>query len=321
MSIQVSVIVATCDRPRLLEGTLGALAAQEVPALAWEIVVVDNGSDAATGRLVADFATKTATPVRYAREPAVGVSRARNRGLREARGEILAFTDDDVLPAPDWVAGLVSAIERWKADGVGGRILPRWEAPPPRWLTENEDLLSRLAIMNHEQSGLLELPLGRPQVWGPNMAFRRELFERVGEFDPRLGIIGKKLYRDEETDLIRRALGKGLKIAYDPALTVFHRIGPDRLRKAYFRKLFFDAGQGRASVTRLAGRPALFGAPLRLYGFPLSVPKWGALALVGHSRAFDQQLGCFWLVGQLTGYWKVSSRRAADREAKPQPSA
>src|SRR5712691_3446735 len=231
MTMRVSVVIGTYNRAYLLEGTLKALASQEVPnSLKWEIVVVDNNSRDTTAQVVTAFSKTTATPVRYVFEAQQGLSRARNRGIKEARGSIIAFTDDDVLPAPDWIVQIAAAIDRWNAHGVGGRILPRWEASPPRWLTDNRHLLSLVAIMDFEASRLLALPLeARPQVWGANMAFRRELFEAVGEFDPRRGIVGKKLSRSEDTDLINRALEHGLKIAYDATLTVFHRIGSDRM--------------------------------------------------------------------------------------------
>jgi glycosyltransferase involved in cell wall biosynthesis len=312
-SMDLSVIIPTWNRARLLQGTLDALAAQQVDgSLAWEIVVVDNDSRDETERVVAAFAKRTATPVRYVVERQPGASNARNRGLLEARGAILAFTDDDVLPAPDWIAAMVAAIERWKTDGVGGRILPRWEVPPPTWLTRSEVLLSRLAIMADERSGFVAIGQTRPQVWGPNMAFRRAVFDRVGGFDPHRGVVHEKLFRDEETDLISRALERELKIAYDPTITVFHRIGPDRMRKSYFRKLFFDAGQCRALVTPITGERSFLGAPLRLYALPLSVLKWVGLVLLGRPSAFHQQLGCFWQSGKLAGYWTRWRRGASE---------
>jgi glycosyltransferase involved in cell wall biosynthesis len=243
MTMQVSVVIATYNRARLLPGILGVLASQEAhPPLQWEIVVVDNNSSDSTRDVVASFSRTTTIPVRYAFEARQGLSSARNRGVQEARGAILAFTDDDVLPAPDWIVQVVAAIDRWGAHGVGGRILPRWEASPPSWITGNWRLLRRLSIMDFDQSRLLALPLQRnPQVWGANMAFRREVFDRVGGFDPRLGLIGPKLFRSEESDLIDRALRLGLRIAYDPALTVYHRIGSDRMQKSYFRRLALES--------------------------------------------------------------------------------
>jgi glucosyl-dolichyl phosphate glucuronosyltransferase len=304
--MQVTVVISTYNRARLLEGALGALAAQEVPpAFEWEIVVIDNNSSDATARVVAAFAEKAAVPVRRVFEPSQGLSRARNRGVREARGAIVAFIDDDVLPAPDWVAQVAAAMARWNADGVGGRILAKWEAPPPPWLVESRRLLRQLAIMDFEGSRLLALPLESwPQVWGANMAFRRELFDRVGNFDPRRGLYGRRLFRGEEADFIDRALALGSRIAYDSAITVFHRIGADRTRKGYFRRMAFDSAQGEARVTPATGERTFLGAPTAAYrGFFVDLRKWMFRLARPWRPAFDHQLRWLESVGRLTGYW------------------
>jgi len=308
MALRISVVVATYNRARLLAGVLGALGSQKVPdSPSWEIVVVDNNSRDATAEVVSAFATTTAVPVRYVFEPRQGLSHARNRGIQVASGDIVAFLDDDVLPQSNWVTGVVAAIHRWQADGVGGRILPRWESPPPVWLARNQRLLRLLAIMDYEESGLLSLPLARePQVWGANMAFRREVFEKVGTFDPRQGRIGEKLFKGEESDLIRRALELGLRIAYDATITVFHRIGPDRMRKAYFRRLTFDRGEGQAQVASVVGERRLLGAPLPAYRVAfLGFWKWTQLLLRRRPESFDQELRWLRSVGELTGFWKL----------------
>jgi glucosyl-dolichyl phosphate glucuronosyltransferase len=319
MTVQVSVVIGTYNRACLLEGTLKALASQEVPdSLSWEIIVVDNNSRDATAEVVRTFSKTTATPVRYVFEPRQGISHARNRGIQEAAGSIIAFNDDDVLPAPDWVARLPAAFHRWDAQGLGGRILPLWETPPPGWLAENGDLLARLAIMDFDADGPLTLPLvGRPQVWGANMAFRRELFERVGDFDPRLGVVGMRLFRGEETDLVRRALERGMKIAYDASLTVYHRIGADRMRKAYFRRLIFDDGQCKALVAPVARVPCFLGAPLGFYRVALTgFWKWLGLLLLRRKGAFDEQLSWLGAIGRLTGYWKAGLKPNVERESR-----
>ena len=119
------------------------------------------------------------------------------------------------------------------------------------------------------------------------MAFRRELFERVGEFDPRRGIVGRKLFRGEESDLIDRALGLGLRIAYDAALTVFHRIGPDRMRKGYFRRLAFDDAQGDARLTPVVGGRSFLGASLSSVPKSLpGIPRVGIPAAAPAARSF-----------------------------------
>jgi GT2 family glycosyltransferase len=309
MTIEMSAVIATYKRAALLQGTLEALAVQKVPdSVNWEIVVVDNHSLDETAAVVTAFSKTTTIPVGYVLEPRQGLSHARNRGIKEARGSIIAFIDDDVLPASDWIAQVGAAIDRWNAHGIGGRILPRWEAPPPPWLTERQHLMDRLAIMEVGESCVLSLPLkGRPQVWGANMAFRREVFEKVGGFDPGRGIVGTKLFRGEEVELVHRALEHGLRIVYDPAVTVMHRIGQGRLRKGYFRKMEFDAAQGEINAKSLAKGRAIFGVPLWLYPMVFTAFwKWIALLLFGRPGAFDQQLEWLRGMGRLSGYWKVS---------------
>ena len=299
--MQLSVVLATWNRAPLLADTLRALAAQEVPpGLAWEIVVVDNNSTDATAQVVDEFAAGAPVPLRRVFEPEQGLSRARNRGIREAQGTILAFCDDDVLPAGDWVARIPAALERWSADGIGGRILPRFEgpSPPPAWLTGNRRLLRQLALMDWEESGPLALPLApNPQVWGANMAFRRQVFDRVGEFDPRRGVFGRRLFRGEEADLIARALSLGMRIAYDASLTVHHRIGPDRMRKAYFRRLAFDDGVGEARAAASATASSAFREAFAEFR------KWAKRLLLGRPGAFDHELRLRNAVGRVVGSW------------------
>jgi glycosyltransferase involved in cell wall biosynthesis len=312
MTVRVSVVVATYNRARLLPGVLEALGSQELPSPSdGEIVVVDNNSSDATPEVVASVAKASPVPVRYAFEGRQGLSNARNRGVAEARGAVLAFTDDDVLPAPDWLARILEALDRWNAQGVGGRILPRWEVPPPCWVTENWRLRRRLSIMDFEEGRLLALPMERtPQVWGANMAFRRELLERVGGFDSRLGMAGARLFRSEEFDLIERALGFGFRIAYDPAPTVYHRIGPDRLKKSYFRRLEFDSAFGDARAARAVDTPSLFGAPRSAYRhFFDAFRAWVLGRLRREPGGFDQELLWRWWAGTIAGSWSRNRGR------------
>jgi len=312
MKIAISAVIATYKRPHLLEGTLAALAAQKVTdPLGWEVVVVDNNSQDETGATVAAFAKAVSIPVTCVLESRQGLSHARNRGIAAAQGSIIAFIDDDVLPAPDWIAQVHQAIQRWDAHGVGGPILPRWEVtPPPTWLTSSRHLMDRLAIMDYPESCVLSYPMrGRPQVWGANMAFRREVFEQVGRFDCERGIVGGKLYRGEEVELINRALQHGCRIVYDPAITVLHRIGRGRMCKSYFRKLEFDAAEGEVDVSR-RGR-CMLGAPLWLYHAVLGAFwRWIIVAGSRRAEAFDQQLDWIRYMGSFSGYLKADRRRA-----------
>ncbi|HXJ84931.1 MAG TPA: glycosyltransferase [Candidatus Methylomirabilis sp.] len=245
--MDVSIVVCTHNRAASLRLTLACLGAQVTPPhLPWEVMVVDNNSTDSTRREIETFAASASIPVRYLFAAPEGLSRARNVGLAESQAEIVAFTDDDVDPAPDWVARIAEAMTESRLDLLGGRIVPAWSEPPPRWLERRPYLANALAITDHPTPALLPTRTGKPAVWGANLAVRREVFAKVGRFDPRRGLIGTKLYGGEENDLIERALAAGFRVAYDPRVLVRHRIGVDRMRVGYFSRLYFQRAEGRA---------------------------------------------------------------------------
>src|SRR5262245_19833349 len=124
MPRRASVIIATYKRPDLIGGCLDALDRQTVSPL--EVLVIDQSPDDATRRIVTGRAAGPAT-VRYFHSEKAGVSLARNIGLREANGDVLAITDADALPEPGWLAALLRALDETPAALVGGKILPLWE--------------------------------------------------------------------------------------------------------------------------------------------------------------------------------------------------
>src|SRR5262249_16256709 len=174
---------------------------------------------------------------------------------------------------------------------------------------ESGGLVGQLALMDWAESGLLALPLApNPQVWGANMAFRREVFDRVGEFDPRRGVSGGRLFRGEEADLIERMIRLGMRVAYDASITVFHRIGPDPMRKESFRRLAFDDGVGEARASTAGSERWFFAAPSSAYREAFSeFRKWAKRLLLRRPGAFDHELRLRNAMGRVVGY---RSRRA-----------
>ncbi len=304
--MDLSVIVCTYNRAASLELTLRALVEQVTPPdLTWELLVVDNNSGDATRDVVGAITTTAAIPVRYLFEGQQGLSHARNAGITSSTGALLAFTDDDVRPDPDWVAGVPRLMRESGADVLGGRILPLWERTPPPWLTARPWLRGPFTIMDHPQPGLVVEARGIPNVWGANMAFRREVFTRVGLFDPRLGLTGKKLYRGEEVELVRRALAAGCRVAYDPRLVVWHRIPAARMRRRFISRLYFEQAEGEGlSQTSPPGRRVL-GAPRYLYRQVAGrASGWLWAAARGRPDALDRWLVSCELAGALWGQWK-----------------
>ena len=142
--MNITVLICTRNRRASLARTLQSIAACDVPAeLAWEILVVDNGSEDGTSEEVAGFAGRL--PIRSVREEMPGLSNARNTGVRHARGDHILWTDDDVLVEPGWLAAYARAFADYpEAAFFGGGVRPVLEPPTPAWLTDNLDLLEHL---------------------------------------------------------------------------------------------------------------------------------------------------------------------------------
>ncbi len=258
-----TVVVPTYNRAESLRATLKALGGQVVPPeLRWDILVVDNNSRDHTPTVVKEFARTARTAVHYYFEARAGKSRALNAGIARASSDFLLFTDDDVLPSLSWVASAARAMARWGADGVGGRILLNWLAPPPRWLARSEQAQRNLGLMDFEESRVLSGPIrGLPAVWGGNMGFRRAVLESLGGFDPTLGPVGPKHSMGEDSDIVQRALDKGWRVVYDPSLLVWHTVAPGRMHKAYFWKWAFRSGTVEARSLVSAPAPRILGVP------------------------------------------------------------
>jgi glucosyl-dolichyl phosphate glucuronosyltransferase len=243
----ITVIIATRDRAALLSRTLDALAGQQ-DADAFEVLVADNGSTDATRDVVEAAAARL--PVLYVREDRPGKSHALNRALPHARGDLLALTDDDVLPTPGWLAAFRRAFEETGAGFAAGRILPLWEAPPPAWMSPA--LHGVLAIPD---GGTNRLPLGKglnEQIMpiGANMAVRRSIVERIGGWNTSLGKLEGTLRTGEDHEFALRLIAAGVSGVYEPSAVVRHRVPADRLQRSYFQRWFRDNGAVVAAIEK-----------------------------------------------------------------------
>lgn len=220
-----------------------SLAASVLPeTVDWEIVVVDNNSPDQTRSVVEEFVKKHPAHFRYVFEGKQGKSNALNTGIREARGDILAFVDDDVTVEPHWLHNLTSDLTNREWAGSGGRILVPPGFTPPDWLALEGPWRQGAALCAHFDFG--ETP-GRLEEapYGTNMAFRREMFDRYGCFRTDLGPRPGSEIRNEDTEFGNRLLAGGERLRYVPSAVVYHPVPEERVRKKFFRSRWFALGR------------------------------------------------------------------------------
>jgi glucosyl-dolichyl phosphate glucuronosyltransferase len=256
--MNITVILCTYNRAGSLSKALESVASSALPkSVEWEILVVDNNSRDHTREVVEEFCGRYPGRFRYLFEPRQGLSQARNAGIREARGDILAFMDDDVTVEPTWLENLTANLQDGEWSGAGGRILPEQGFSPPRWLA----LYGPYAM-----GGFLALfdrgDTPRELDWAPfgtNMAFRREMFEKYGGFRTDLGRCGDGLLSGEDTEFGRRLVSASERLHYEPSAVVYHPVPENRLRKEYF--LAWSFGFGRSLVREWGPKPGIWGIP------------------------------------------------------------
>ncbi|MGH7916668.1 MAG: glycosyltransferase family 2 protein, partial [Candidatus Binataceae bacterium] len=166
---------------------------------------------------------------------------------QEATGEYILFIDDDAVAEPDWAAALIEEIAQRRLDAACGMVLPSWESPPPKWL--GPSLYIRLAV--HDEGRLARQPRAKIETvhnyFSVNAGFRRATFERSGRFREDLGVVGGNPMSGEDTELFERIMARGGLIGFAPRARVHHRIGKERMTRAYFRRKAFAFGVGSAN--------------------------------------------------------------------------
>ena len=212
----VSVIIPTFNRSDMLRQAVTAACKQTLPRDQYEIIVVDNASTDDTRDVVGKLRSSTQTSITYVHESRPGLHWARHAGASAAQGKILAFIDDDCLPEPDWLASLSQAYDEFQPDAAGGKILIRWDSPPPTWVITYEAVLGRLDL-GPQPRFLKEDEF----INGGNFSILRDRLFEIGGFNP--DQIGSYLIGDGETGLCRKIHAAGWKMLWVPSAMVWHQ--------------------------------------------------------------------------------------------------
>jgi glycosyltransferase involved in cell wall biosynthesis len=298
--MKITVILCTYNRSQSLTKALESVAASTLPSsVAWEVLVVDNNSSDQTREVVEECCSRHPGRFRYLFESQPGKSHALNAGIREARGDVLAFMDDDVTVEATWLQNLTAALQDSEWGGAGGRILPEPAFSPPLWLSF-EGPKGRYALA---PLALFDLGPGAGQLaeapFGTNMAFRKEMFEKYGSFRTDLGPRPGSEIRNEDTEFGSRLLAAGERLSYEPSAVVYHPVQENRIQKKYFLAWWFD--KGRADIRQFGIRPDAmwcWGIPLYLFcRFVVWTLRW-MVTLEPHRR-FSRKLTVWGKAGEI----------------------
>ncbi len=219
--MRMDVIIATYNRAGSLERAVRSiLAASRAPQSDFVITVADNNSTDATSEIVSRLAEESNGRVRYLYEPRQGKSYALNTAVAASDGDLIVFTDDDIQAGEDWLGEIYREFATDpNLSMLTGRILLGSES------------IQRISYNSYEKRRYFTYPNGMDFVWGANMAFRREVFHRIGLFDVRLGP-GRLFPSADDTELAYRGLKAGYRLLYAPNVLIYHNHSYKTLEQA-----------------------------------------------------------------------------------------
>jgi glucosyl-dolichyl phosphate glucuronosyltransferase len=240
----ISVAICTWNRCELLQRTLSQMVRLRVPDdCEWEMLVVNNNSTDDTERVVGQF--EGLLPLRRLNETQQGQCFARNRAVAEARGDLLIWTDDDVIVDENWLSEYAKAVQLYPdAHFFGGTIEPWFEESPPDWVVNNMDGMRAPLVINRLGEEIRELRTHEYPL-GANMAFWTRVI-RSYPFDVTIGHRGGRLCGGDDIDVIDRMRADGLLGVWVGTAKVQHFIPKDRMSKEYLTRQAVDYGSSHA---------------------------------------------------------------------------
>jgi len=311
--MNITVILCTYNRANCIGSALGSVLASALPSgFEWEVLVVDNNSKDHTRAVIDEFCQRHPTRVRYIFESQQGLSNARNAGIREARGEIIAFTDDDVSVERTWLHNLTCSLHDGTCVGAGGRVCPPHNFVPPDWLTLDGSIMDSSGVLALFNDGNVAGILKKPP-FGANMAFHKSMFAKYGGFRPDLGRCGNNLMGNEDTEFGTRLLAGGERLRYEPAAIVYHPVSKERLNTKYFLSWWF--AYGRAMYRQAGKRAPIWGIPRPYVSLLSRTVRWLAASPFHPKERFYWKCRVWVAAGELS---EMNSAQQQD-ESRPQP--
>lgn len=237
MNPEISIVLCTYNRAKLLEKALQSLSQQILSFEKYEIIIIDNNSSDNTPEISQRY-VRNHSNIHYFVEKNVGLSFARNRGWRESKGKFVGFIDDDSKASPEWLEIAYQIIQELSPNIFGGPYYPYFEINPPKWFPENFGFGGKKVS---EPCFLLK----DEYLSGTNMFFKRDILEELDGFNTDFGMSGKKCGYGEETDLFMRASEKikDLEIYYHPKMLVYHLVDKNKMSLKWWIKHHYAKGK------------------------------------------------------------------------------
>ncbi len=256
ISTQLTIVVATFNRAKLLELCLKSLEAQTLDRGLYEVIIVDNNSSDNTAKICEVF-TSSNPNFRYTTEVAPGPSNARNTGWKLARGNYVAFMDDDGCAHPDWASKILTSFETVspKPIAIGGKIIPRFEKKTPWWFSPEIEMRSW-----GETPHFLTGEVKSHGFAGSNMALSKTDVLLDPVFSPKLGL-NTQIQGGEDTYIFLQLSKQNGDFWYDPDIIVYHWTAPHKISFVYQIKRSFQSGK---TFRFIADRPGSFPIILKM---------------------------------------------------------
>lgn len=300
-NIRVSVVFSTFNGEGTLPVMLDSLVSMgKQIQFTWELIIVNNNSDDRTREILEKYIDLL--PLKIIDETRPGKNISLNSALKYVDGELIVFTDDDVIVDPDWLNNYDSLMQLYPGVAVfGGAISPFWLEKPDSILLKQIPIGIAFAV-NHDdfEDGYVE----PDKLWGPNMAIRRQLFDQGLCFDETIGPSGTNYAMGSETDILMRIKLSGEKGFFSNGIKVQHIIRKHQLSLEWLKGRAFRAGRGGLRSQLRAGSDVQCGM---IMGYPRWVVKlvlilWVKVVM---NKVFGKRLekfGVEWRLSYLQGY-------------------
>lgn len=234
----VTIIIPTYNRASSIGITIESLLKQTYPKELLEIIIADNNSTDNTKEVIKSWQSRSDIPIVYLDEPRQGAHFARNSAAKLAKGEILYFTDDDMIADKDLLTNLLKVFDmNFNVAVAGGKVLPKWEFDPPDWLVKYFKNGSLSLIEKNEKLIIADYDIG---IYSCHQAMLKEVLFKCGGFNP--DIVKEKLIGNGETGLNIKILGAGYNFAYVNDAVSYHIIPRSRMTQKYINYRFGNQG-------------------------------------------------------------------------------